>query len=62
MLIPDFPKLFANHEPPRIISRSAPQRGLFFYDQSVSATGELREIGIEAQHIARLVAKQFAWQ
>jgi cation diffusion facilitator CzcD-associated flavoprotein CzcO len=39
---------------PFVTGRATPEPGLFFCGQRVSPTGQLREIGIEAERIARL--------
>ncbi|MEO7052978.1 MAG: NAD(P)/FAD-dependent oxidoreductase [Rhodanobacter sp.] len=56
-LVPDAPQVFDAHGLPRTTGRSTSEPGLFFCGQRVVPTGQLREIGIEASRIARLIAK-----
>jgi len=42
---------------PLATGRATPEPGLFFCGQTVSATGQLRAIGIEAERIARLASQ-----
>ncbi|MGO4701525.1 flavin-containing monooxygenase [Dyella sp. 2RAB6] len=59
-LLPDVPEALDTRGQPRTTGQAAgsgPRHaGLFFCGQSPSPTGQLREIGIEAQRIARLAA------
>jgi cation diffusion facilitator CzcD-associated flavoprotein CzcO len=51
-LIPDEPGVFDRHGMPRVTGRPSSAPGLYFCGQIASPTGQLREIGIEAQRIA----------
>lgn len=55
-LLPQAPELFDHHGLPRVTGGETTQPGLFFCGQTVVPTGQLREIGIEAERIARLAA------
>jgi hypothetical protein len=57
-LLPETPGVFDAHGLPLITGRATSEPGLFFCGQRVVATGQLREIGIEATRIARLAAGQ----
>lgn len=59
-LLPDAPELFDAQGLPRITGRTTSQPGLYFCGQIVVATGQFREIGIEARRIASLAAKYLA--
>ena len=52
-LIPDVNGVFDAHGRPRVTGRATDVPGLYFCGQTVSPTGQLREIGIEAQRLAR---------
>ncbi|MBU6458735.1 MAG: NAD(P)/FAD-dependent oxidoreductase [Bradyrhizobium sp.] len=60
-LIPDMDGVFDAHGMPRVTGQATAAPGLYFCGHITSATGQLREIGIEAQRIAedakRYVAK-----
>ncbi len=51
-LIPDEEGVFDRHGMPRVTGRPSSAPGLYFCGQIASPTGQLREIGIEAQRIA----------
>jgi hypothetical protein len=51
-LIADADGLFDQHGMPRITGRPTAAPGLYFCGQITVPTGQLREIGIEAQRIA----------
>ena len=51
-LIPDVEGVFDAHGMPRLTGQATAAPGLYFCGHIVSATGQLREIGIEAQRIA----------
>jgi len=55
-LLPDSDDVFDDHGMPVATGRATPEAGLFFCGLIASPTGQLREIGIEAQRIARLAA------
>ena len=57
-LIPDEAGVFDRHGMPRVTGRPSSAAGLYFCGQIASPTGQLREIGIEAQRIAGS-AKQY---
>jgi cation diffusion facilitator CzcD-associated flavoprotein CzcO len=57
-LIPDEAGVFDRHGMPRVTGRPSGAPGLYFCGQTTSPTGQLREIGIEAQRIAGS-AKQY---
>ena len=57
-LIPDEQGVFDRHGMPRVTGRPSSAAGLYFCGQIASPTGQLREIGIEAQRIAGS-AKQY---
>jgi cation diffusion facilitator CzcD-associated flavoprotein CzcO len=51
-LIPDLDGVFNAHGMPRVTGQETAAPGLYFCGHIASATGQLREIGIEAQRIA----------
>jgi NAD(P)H-nitrite reductase large subunit len=51
-LIPDIEGVFDGHGMPLVTGRATNAPGLYFCGQITSPTGQLREIGIEAQRIA----------
>ena len=51
-LIPDVEGLFDSHLMPRVTGRAMVAPGLYFCFQITVQTGQLREIGIEAQRTA----------
>jgi cation diffusion facilitator CzcD-associated flavoprotein CzcO len=51
-LIPDVAGVFDSHGRPRVTGRATAAPGLYFCGQITVPTGQLREIGIEAQRIA----------
>jgi cation diffusion facilitator CzcD-associated flavoprotein CzcO len=53
-LLPAAQGVLDAHGMPLATGRATPEPGLFFCGQTVSATGQLREIGIEAERIAGL--------
>lgn len=57
-LLPDLPRVLDEHGLPRATGRASAEPGLFFCGHTVSPTGQLREIGIEAKRIAMLAAQQ----
>ncbi|MEP7185268.1 MAG: NAD(P)/FAD-dependent oxidoreductase [Rhodanobacter sp.] len=59
-LLPGLPELFDPQGRPLVTGRATSENGLFFCGHTVSATGQLREIGIEAKRIARLAAERCA--
>lgn len=56
-LLPDFPALFDAQGLPRVTGKPTSQPGIYFCGHIVVPTGQLREIGIEAQRIARQATK-----
>ncbi len=58
-LVPDVEDVFDGHGMPRVTGRATDAPGLYFCGQITSPTGQLREIGIEAQQIADS-AKRYA--
>jgi cation diffusion facilitator CzcD-associated flavoprotein CzcO len=56
-LLPDARGVFDEHGMPLVTGRATREPGLFFCGLVASPTGQLREIGIEATHIARLAAE-----
>jgi NADPH-dependent glutamate synthase beta subunit-like oxidoreductase len=59
-LIPDVADVFDAHGMPRVTGRTTSAPGLYFCGQIVSPTGQLREIGLEAQRIANLACSHLA--
>lgn len=57
-LLPDLPHVLDEHGRPLVTGRASVEPGLFFCGHTVSPTGQLREIGIEAKRIAMLAAQQ----
>ncbi len=55
-LLPEAASVFDAHGLPLMTGRATTEPGLFFCGQLVVPTGQLREIGIEAQRIAQLAA------
>jgi cation diffusion facilitator CzcD-associated flavoprotein CzcO len=55
-LLPDSHGVFDDHGMPLTTGHATPEPGLFICGLIASPTGQLREIGIEAQRIARLAA------
>lgn len=55
-LVPDAPELFDSHGMPKVTGNETSQPGLFFCGHTVVPTGQLREIGIEAERIAARAA------
>jgi hypothetical protein len=51
-LIPEVEGVFDPHGMPRLTGQATAAPGLYFCGHIASATGQLREIGIEAQRIA----------
>jgi cation diffusion facilitator CzcD-associated flavoprotein CzcO len=51
-LLPDVEDVFDRHGMPRVTGRATNAPGLYFCGQIASPTGQLREIGLEAQRIA----------
>jgi cation diffusion facilitator CzcD-associated flavoprotein CzcO len=51
-LIPDVEEVFDRHGMPRVTGQATRAPGLYFCGQIASPTGQLREIGLEAQRIA----------
>jgi cation diffusion facilitator CzcD-associated flavoprotein CzcO len=51
-LMPDVDGVFDRHGMPRVTGRASAAPGLYFCGQITVSTGQLREIGIEAQRIA----------
>jgi cation diffusion facilitator CzcD-associated flavoprotein CzcO len=51
-LLPDVKGVFDNHGMPLVTGKATDAPGLYFCGQITSPTGQLREIGIEAQQIA----------
>jgi cation diffusion facilitator CzcD-associated flavoprotein CzcO len=58
-LLPDVEGVFDSHGMPLVTGRATDAPGLYFCGQITSPTGQLREIGIEAQQIADS-AKRYA--
>ena len=55
-LLPELESVFDRHGLPLVTGAATAAPGLYFCGQTVSPTGQLREIAIEAQRIARLAA------
>ncbi|WP_423899162.1 hypothetical protein [Bradyrhizobium sp.] len=51
-LIPDMENVFDAYGRPHVTGRATDVPGLYFCGQTVSPTGQLREIGLEAQRLA----------
>jgi cation diffusion facilitator CzcD-associated flavoprotein CzcO len=56
-LMPDLEGVFDRHGMPLVTGQATHAPGLYFCGQITSPTGQLREIGIEAQRIAELVKR-----
>ena len=56
-LMPDLEGVFDRHGMPLVTGQTTSAPGLYFCGQITSPTGQLREIGIEAQRIAELVKR-----
>jgi cation diffusion facilitator CzcD-associated flavoprotein CzcO len=56
-LIPEVEGVFDQHGMPRLTGQTASAPGLYFCGQITSPTGQLREIGLEAQRIADLAKR-----
>ena len=59
-LVCDVDELFDAHGMPRVTGRATGARGLYFCGQITSPTGQLRQIGIEAELIARSAKRYLA--
>ena len=59
-LVPDVKGVFGDNGMPFLTGRATAAPGLYFCGQFVSATGQLREIGIEARRIADLAGDYLA--
>jgi cation diffusion facilitator CzcD-associated flavoprotein CzcO len=59
-LLPDVEGVFDNKGMPMAVGRSTAAPGLYFCGQLASPTGQLREIGLEAQRIADLARSYLA--
>ena len=59
-LVPDVEGVFDDHGMPRVTGQATAAPGLYFCGQITVPTGQLREIGIEAQRIAR--ARRRIWR
>jgi thioredoxin reductase len=59
-LVCDVAELFDAHGMPRVTGRATGARGLYFCGQITSPTGQLRQIGIEAELIARSAKRYLA--
>jgi cation diffusion facilitator CzcD-associated flavoprotein CzcO len=59
-LIPDEEGVFDRHGMPRVTGRATSAPGLYFCGQTTSATGQLREIGVEARRIAENASRYLA--
>ena len=59
-LIPDEGDVFDRHGMPRVTGRATSVPGLYFCGQITSATGQLREIGVEARRIAESASRYLA--
>ena len=59
-LIPDEGSVFDRHGMPRVTGRATSVPGLYFCGQITSATGQLREIGVEARRIAESASRYLA--
>jgi len=56
-LIPEVEGVFDQHGMPRLTGQTTSAPGLYFCGQITSPTGQLREIGLEAQRIADLAKR-----
>jgi cation diffusion facilitator CzcD-associated flavoprotein CzcO len=59
-LIPGVDGVLDEHGAPRVTGQGTDVPGLYFCGQTVSPTGQLREIGLEAERIAKLASKYLA--
>jgi cation diffusion facilitator CzcD-associated flavoprotein CzcO len=59
-LIPDVEGVFDQHGIPLVTGRTTRAPGLYFCGQLTSPTGQLREIGLEAQRIANLAKRRIS--
>jgi cation diffusion facilitator CzcD-associated flavoprotein CzcO len=59
-LVPDVQGVFDDHGMPRVTGQATNVPGLYFCGQIASATGQLREIGLEAQRIANSAREYLA--
>ena len=59
-LVPDVEEVFDQQGMPLAVGRSTAAAGLYFCSQITAPTGQLREIGIEAQRIADLASNYLA--
>jgi hypothetical protein len=59
-LIPDVDGVLGAHGMPRITGAATEAPSLYFCGQIVSATGQLREIGREAERLAKIVRQYLA--
>jgi cation diffusion facilitator CzcD-associated flavoprotein CzcO len=59
-LIPDVDGVFDAHGMPRVTGAATEAPGLYFCGQIVSPTGQLREIGREAERLAKVVRQYLA--
>lgn len=59
-LLPDVDGVLDAHGTPRVTGQATDVPGLYFCGQIVSPTGQLREIGLEAQRLARVAGQYLA--
>jgi len=59
-LLPDVEDVFDRHGMPRVTGQATSAPGLYFCGQIASPTGQLREIGLEAQRIAECAKRYTA--
>ena len=59
-LVPDLADVFDANGRPLATGRATAAPGLYFCGQTISPTGQLREIGIEAERIAKLASNYLA--
>jgi hypothetical protein len=59
-LIPDLEGVFDGEGMPLLTGRATNAPGLYFCGQTTSPTGQLREIGLEAQRIAESASRYIA--
>jgi cation diffusion facilitator CzcD-associated flavoprotein CzcO len=59
-LVPDLADVFDDNGAPLATGRATAAPGLYFCGQTISPTGQLREIGLEAERIAKLACDYLA--
>jgi hypothetical protein len=59
-LIPDVDGVFDAHGMPRVTGQATDAPGLYFCGQTVSPTGQFREVGLEAERLATYARQYLA--